>query len=224
MVDQATYAVWEAEVINMFYSNHKEQSTLIPTDEKPSALSKEKYILVADACAAQGGCLSDMVGAGTTADLPEYQYLQLWHCGMQKKDGVRFGLARDGVFKHPACDLGGLTNLRQKLGKTVTFAGISTPWGPEAGDTAETVAQQVVAQWQQLTGKELTGMKLEENVAEFVGTVKEGAPVLSDARAPAATRQLLQGRRDRDSSGDTFSLPNHSPIMHDPKPTQQWAL
>ena len=205
MVDRATYNGWEAEVIDKFYSNRKEHSALFPTDEKPSALSKEKYILVADACAAQGGCLSDMVGAGTAAGLPEYQHLQLWHGGMQKKDGVRFGLTHDGVFKHPACDLGGLTNLRQKLGETVTFAGMPTPWGPEAGDTAGTVAQQVVAQWKQLTGKELTGKTLEENVAKFVSTVEEGAPVLSDARAPAATRPLrplLQGCRDRANSGD----------------------
>ena len=57
------------------------------------------------------------MGGGGTAGLPEHQHVQLWHLGKQKEDGVRFGLAaEDGLFKHPACDVGGLTNLKQKAG------------------------------------------------------------------------------------------------------------
>lgn len=76
MVDRDTYTSWEAEVIDKFYSPLKRDTALIPADEKPSALSKEKYMLVADACAAQGGCLSDKVGSGTAAGLPESQSIK----------------------------------------------------------------------------------------------------------------------------------------------------
>ena len=52
MVDKATYTAWEAAVVKKFYTTERSQTPLIPTKGKPSVLSKEKFILVADACAA----------------------------------------------------------------------------------------------------------------------------------------------------------------------------
>ena len=54
MVDKATYTAWEAAVVKKFYTTERSQTPLIPTKGKPSVLSKEKFILVADACAAEG--------------------------------------------------------------------------------------------------------------------------------------------------------------------------
>ena len=106
-VDKAAYQAWERSVCEKFYTADRPPTALLPTDGAPSVLSKEKFILVADAgFAAQ-------VASGAAGGLPAHQHVQLWHLGKQKEDGVRFGLAaEEGLFKHPACDVGGLTNLK----------------------------------------------------------------------------------------------------------------
>ena len=64
---------------------------------------------------------------------------------------MRFGYAtEEGIFKHPAIDVGGLTNLRQKLGERVDFEGPSTSWGPGASDDVEDVARALASQWNEL--------------------------------------------------------------------------
>ena len=122
------------------------------------------------------------MGGGGTAGLPEHQHVQLWHLGKQKEDGVRFGLAaEEGLFKHPACDVGGLTNLKQKVGEAATFVGKPVPWGGAAAadagaqQTAEAVAEAVLAQWKELTKRELAA-SLKQDVAKFLRTVEKGAP------------------------------------------------
>ena len=183
MVDKATYTAWEAAVVKQFYTTERSQTPLIPTKGKPSVLSKEKFILVADACAAEGGgCMSDRVRSGGTAGLREDKHVQLWHLGKQKEDGVRFGLAaEEGLFKHPACDVGGLTNLKQKVGEAATFVGKPVPWGGAAAadagaqQTAEAVAEALLAQWTELTKRELAA-SLKKDVAKFLRTVEKGAP------------------------------------------------
>ena len=45
-VDKATYVAWEAEVIKAFYTPEHKVTALLPTDELPAVLSKQKYILV----------------------------------------------------------------------------------------------------------------------------------------------------------------------------------
>ena len=155
-----------------------------------------------DACDAEGGCVSEKVGSGAAEGLPEHQHVQLWHIKKKKEDGVRFGHAvDDGLFKHPACDLGGLTNLRQKLGEPVAFAGTPVLWGPEIGDltltltltlaltltltltltlgdAAETVAKSLLVQWRELTGKALVPNPAPEEVTKFLDTVKKGAAAI----------------------------------------------
>ena len=111
-VDKAAYSAWEAAVVAAFYDASHRRTPLKPTDGAPSLLTKRKVILVAVADGA-----AEAVADGATDGLPAHQHVQLWHVGKQKADGVRFGYAADdGVFKHPACDVGGLTNLRQKVG------------------------------------------------------------------------------------------------------------
>jgi len=179
-VVKATYVAWEAEVIKAFYTSERKVTDLIPTDEQVAVVSKVKYILVVDACDAEGGCISEKVGSGATG-LSEQEHVQLWHIKKKKEDGVRYGLAvEDGLFKHPACDLGGLTNLRQKLGEPVVFAGTPVPWGgAEIGDTAETVAKSLLEQWRELTGKELEPNPAPQDITKFIQTVKKAmGPVM----------------------------------------------
>ena len=45
-VNKATYVAWEAEVIKAFYTPEHKVTALLPTDELPAVLSKQKYILV----------------------------------------------------------------------------------------------------------------------------------------------------------------------------------
>ena len=128
-VDKAAYGAWEAEVVRRFFVGGRPHTALVPADGAPAVLSKEKYIVVVVA-----GGVADRVAAGGTDGLPAHQHVQLWHIGKQKADGVRFGYAADdGVFKHPACDVGGLTNLKQKLGEAASFVGAATAVGGRGG-------------------------------------------------------------------------------------------
>jgi hypothetical protein len=143
-VDKAAYSAWEAEVIAAFFTRSHERTPLMPTDGAPVHLRKEKYILVADAASFQ-------VASGASFGLPAQTYVQLYHLGKHEADGVRFGYAKEeGIFKHPAIDVGGLTNLRQKLGERVDFEGPSTSWGPGASDDVEDVARALASQWNEL--------------------------------------------------------------------------
>jgi len=176
-IDKATYVKWEAEVIKKFYTSEERVTDLLPTAEQVTVVRKVKYILVVDACDAEGSCFSEKVGSGVIEGLPEHQHVQLWHLNKKKNDGVRFGHdVANGIFKHPACDIGGLTNLRQKLGEPVTFAGTPVPWGTgtETKGAAESVAEQLVAQWQELLpGKDFKTLvpSLVQDVTNFVDTV-----------------------------------------------------
>ena len=162
-VDKAAYQAWERSVCEKFYTADRPPTALLPTDGAPSVLSKEKFILVADAgFAAQ-------VASGAAGGLPAHQHVQLWHLGKQKADGVRFGLAEeDGLFKHPALDVGGLTNLRQKLGEAATFAGDGVAVGD--GAAADAAADALVSQWKALAKRELPPT-LAADIAKFVGSV-----------------------------------------------------
>jgi len=134
-IDKATYVKWEADVIKKFYTSEQKETEMLPTAEQIAVVRKVKYILVVDACDEEGSCFSEKVGSGVTDGLPEHQHVQLWHLNKRKNDGVRFGHdVANGIFKHPACDLGGLTNLRQKLGEPVAFVGTAVPWGAGTGE------------------------------------------------------------------------------------------
>ena len=119
-----------------------ERTPLMPSDGDPVHLRKEKYILVADASTSSGNPLSAEVAAGASWALPAQTYVQLHHLGKGEADGVRFGYEADAaIFKHPAIDVGGLTNLRQKLGERPAFEEASTKWGPNASADIDDVAR-----------------------------------------------------------------------------------
>jgi hypothetical protein len=172
MVDKATYESWEAQVVNAFYTPERRPTQLIPVDGKPAVLSKEKYILVVDAVIGEDAT-STKVAANDTQKLAPHQHVMLWHIGKQKDDKVKFGFSEEeGIFKHPACDVGGLTNLKQTIGKPVSFVGTPIPWNTAAG-APSTVAEAIASQWRQLSGKDLDST-LESNIARFLSTVEPG--------------------------------------------------
>ena len=155
-------------MVRRFFVGGRPHTALVPADGAPAVLSKEKYIVVVVA-----GGVADQVAASGTDGLPAHQHVQLWHIGKQKADGVRFGYAADdGVFKHPACDVGGLTNLKQKLGEAASFVGAATAWeGAAAGDKRrDEVARALAAEWARLSRKTLPPT-LAADLAKFLGTV-----------------------------------------------------
>ena len=168
-VDKAGYSAWEAEVIAAFFTRSHERTPLMPTDGAPVHLRKEKYILVADASTSSGNPLSAEVAAGASWALPAQTYVQLHHLGKGEADGVRFGYeAAAGVFKHPAIDVGGLTNLRQKLGERPAFEEASTKWGPNASADIDDVARVLLFQWNALAKEEFEPPKASaRNSAQF---------------------------------------------------------
>ena len=164
MVSKATYAAWEAEVIAAFFTAEKPRTALIPVDGAPAVLSKEKFVLAVVPAGA-----AEAVAAGEATGLAASQHVQLWHIGKQKADGVRLGLD-DGVYKYPACDVGGLTNVKQKLGEAVAFAGTPVAWGAASG-AADGVAAAIVAQWARLAQKTLAPT-LVKDVAKFLESLR----------------------------------------------------
>jgi len=213
-IDKATYVKWEADVIKKFYTSEQKQTEMLPMAEQIAVVRKVKYILVVDACDEEGSCFSEKVGSGVTEGLPEHQHVQLWHLNKRKNDGVRFGhdVAND-IFKHPACDLGGLTNLRQKLGEPVAFAGTAVPWGAgtETKDAAESVAEQLVAQWQELLpGKDFKKLvpSLVQDITNFVNTVNEatvlGSVMLRLHLLPTEHRVLVTHTAVKEATGHYY--------------------
>ena len=165
-VDKAAYSAWEAEVIAAFFTRSHERTPLMPTDGAPVHLRKEKYILVADAASFQ-------VASGASFGLPAQTYVQLYHLGKHEADGVRFGYAKEeGIFKHPAIDVGGLTNLRQKLGERPAFEEASTKWGPSASADIDDVARVLLFQWNALAKEEFEPPKASAILAQFCAILR----------------------------------------------------
>ena len=169
-VDKAAYSAWEAAVVAAFYDASHRRTPLKPTDGAPSLLTKRKVILVA---VADG--VAEAVADGATDGLPAHQHVQLWHVGKQKADGVRFGFAEaDALFKHPACDVGGLTNLRQKAGTPAAFVGTPRPLvllSATASPARDATAADLVAEWSSLAPAAFTPPKVSD-VSAFLASVE----------------------------------------------------
>lgn len=148
MVSKEEYSAWEKEVIAAFYDGGRTVTQLVPQDGRPAVLSKEKAIVVL----LPGDGLTPEAVARKATDLPPQRSVQLYHIGKRALDGVSYGLEGD-TFKHPACDVGGLTNYRQRLGEDARFAGDPVPVG-RAGDVMASAAL-VVGSWQALSPRPL---------------------------------------------------------------------
>lgn len=152
MSDKASkevYQAWQARVITEFFEAGNRVTPIVPVDGTSSVLRKVKAILVVDMNEG-ADCMSSLV-AVKAPGLPSKTHLQLWHVGKQARDGVSFGMA-DGVFKHPACDVGGLTNYRQSLGAPADFATSFGQW-PVGGENSSKAADRMYGAWGQETGR-----------------------------------------------------------------------
>ena len=117
-ISKSEYSEWEKDVIRAFYQPGPLCTDLLPQKGKPSVVLKRKvilYVLEAD------GKSAEMVAA-CSSELPSKRSLTMFHLGSQSLASVSHGLKGD-VFAHPACDLGGLTNYKQMLGKEAEYQG-----------------------------------------------------------------------------------------------------
>tara|TARA_B110001452_G_scaffold107935_1_gene89486 strand:- start:251 stop:1330 length:1080 start_codon:yes stop_codon:yes gene_type:complete len=217
-VTKATYSAWEKATIAAFYTAEQKRTPLVPADGKPAVLSKEKVILVVDALSQDGEAISDTVQAaskkpgmlrasGIKDKLPEHRHVQLWHAGKQAADKVRFGLADDdgGLFKHPAFDAGGLTNLKQKLGQPLEFVGEAVLWGEAGLGESADIALVLLAKWRELAGKPKLHDEaaLKADLDRFLQSVSEavGACVLRFVQLPAEHRVVVTPADVRKATG-----------------------
>ena len=190
-VDKAAYSAWEAEVIAAFFTRSHERTPLMPTDGAPVHLRKEKYILVADA-ASDPGRLRRVVRPPRADLRPAVPPGQTR--GRRRALRVR---EEEGIFKHPAIDVGGLTNLRQKLGERVDFEGPSTSWGPGASDDVEDVARALASQWNELAMEAFEPPKASDRDVAPLGGARDGRrdAALLPLTARAPRRRHLERRQ-----------------------------
>lgn len=150
VIGKSEYLDWEQEVIDAFYSPSQRLTDLMPVNGKPAVLVKRKIILYV---LESGGKTAEMVAKSSTldsSDLPSRR-LTMFHRGSQSLDSVSHGL-KGAAFLHPACDLGGLTNYKQMLGKEAEHQGevLEVHKTSQLADCAKLVFQQ----WAELVGKE----------------------------------------------------------------------
>ena len=95
-----------------------ETNQILPTNNNPLYAIKHKFVVVLDFIKTNNIALSKLVTGNKIADIPEKANISLYHTGNRKIDTVSLGLDKtDNIFRHPAFDLGGLTNYKQHLGK-----------------------------------------------------------------------------------------------------------
>mmetsp|Transcript_34449 Transcript_34449/g.82641 ORF Transcript_34449/g.82641 Transcript_34449/m.82641 type:complete len:269 (-) Transcript_34449:108-914(-) len=117
-INKEAYEEWQGKVVAAFYEEGSRCTELFPQTGAPSVLRKRKFILYALEDTGRTASLVEL----KSEDLPEKTSLMMYHVGSQTLDFVSRGL-KEGVFSHPACDLGGLSNYKQKLGEAADFTG-----------------------------------------------------------------------------------------------------
>ena len=146
---------------------------------------RSQFALVADVA-------SEQVASCDTDSLYEVHSVKLWHIGKQMADGVKCGLD-DETFRHPACDIGGLTSVLQKVGESIEFVNVPPTAWPSGGGTSVEVATALHTQWCKLAGKQLN-LSLVLDLEKWLSSVKAGAPncalPLASSPPPPSPRML----------------------------------
>ena len=181
-VSKEDYLEWEQKVVAAFYEPEERSTSLVPAAGAPSVLSKQKVLLVVDSCDATGSGQRGSPASAVAASAPDGAKLRskdkikLWHIGKQVNDGVSIGHA-EGTFLHPACDIGGLTNYRQKVGAAGQFVGDGIPWPPDVADDAATrmMARSLKARWCEVAGRPLPE-SLADNLVRWLSSLTEALP------------------------------------------------
>lgn len=119
MISKEEWEKWEAEVFDAFYdSNARLVTDITPTNGSPTVACRRKIMLVPVEFS-DGQLMTERVKARES--VPSVRTIKLHHVSGHKP-GVKYGLEaadhRDAnIFKYPALDTAGNSNLRQTLGE-----------------------------------------------------------------------------------------------------------
>lgn len=151
-VTKKQYEKWESSIIA--YNNQ-----IVPRDGEPKLVKRRKVMIICDfQCKGAKKSLVRMVERvtqKTMSSLPPKHRIHLYHIGNNGPDTVSIGYERKPsaeskagtfVFKHPAIDFGGLTNLHQLQGESVPFLN-ATPYVLHARTNVTAMSKTLVQQW-----------------------------------------------------------------------------
>ena len=154
-VTKKQYEKWESSII-------ADNNRIVPCDGEPKLVKRRKVMIVCDfQCAGAKKSMVQMVQMlkrvtpKTMTHLPPKHRIHLHHIGNNCPDAVSLGYERkpsatskEGtfVFKHPATDFGGLTNLHQLQGESVSFLNAS-PFVLHTHTNATAMAKTLMRQW-----------------------------------------------------------------------------
>lgn len=146
-ISKKKYLDWESRIVE----NCKR---IIPKNGRPTIARRRKVVVVADMISK--GCklpMSELVKSGELVNIPEKHRIALYHMGNEKIDQVSLGYEEHPkqpgkkIFKHPATDFGGLTNVTQIIGEeNITFEN-KTPFVVNAQTRVSSCTENIYKEW-----------------------------------------------------------------------------
>lgn len=183
-ITKKQYEKWESAIIA--HSN-----SVLPRDGSPTLVKRRKVIVV---CDFNSNCsknsFSQMVESLTSQNisntqLPEKHRIKLHHIGNncteavslgyeQKKKTSTNGKASKIVFKHPATDFGGLTNLHQLQGECISYRN-KTPYVLSTRTNTTKFTKTLMQQWLVHSHKHAfaNNKRIQAGLYKWVVSVKE---------------------------------------------------
>ena len=169
-ISKKKYLQWESHIVE----NCRQ---IVPKNGRPTIARRNKIIVVAD-MVPQGSTLpmSKLVRNGQLKSIPEKHRILLYHMNNKKLDTVSLGYEqhpqqpKQKVFKHPATDFGGLTNLTQIVGEEdVTFKN-TKPYVVNTKTNVTSCAKQIYKTWLSLSKKKTfyQGNKVLKGLKKFI--------------------------------------------------------
>ena len=117
-INKEQYDLYEKEISKKFYHSKIIKTNILPTNGKPAILKTQKVTLNVDFINNEGISCSELFNKNKLSQLPDVSYINLYHLGNDKMEGVKFGYDKyKKIFIFPGSDLGGLTNYRVKSGE-----------------------------------------------------------------------------------------------------------
>ena len=146
-ISKKKYLEWESRIVE----NCKR---IVPKNGKPTIARRLKIVIVADMI--PKGCklpMSVLAKNGELVNIPEKHRIALYHMGNEKIEQVSLGYEEHPkqpgkkVFKHPATDFGGLTNVTQIIGEeNITFEN-KTPLVVNAKTSVSSCTEKIYKEW-----------------------------------------------------------------------------
>ena len=151
-VTKDQYDFFEKEIGKKFYHSKVLKTNKIPTDGNPAILKTQKVTLNLDLINKKGRSCSQLFDENKLSQLPDISYINLYHMGNDKIEGVKFGYDKNKKkFIFPGCDFGGLTNYRMNLGDVNKLSKTGIMISKDS--SVQKVLNMVYTQWKKVSKK-----------------------------------------------------------------------